>query len=80
MTSIKQEFEGTKQFEPMQLKAVLKDKVIYLSKIDENGGKGDRERQAAQYPQELREFLRSEHSKEGRGDTRAHMASLRWRR
>ena len=41
VTSIKQEFEGTKQFEPMQLKAVLKDKVIYLSKIDENGGKGD---------------------------------------
>lgn len=36
VTSIKQEFEGTKQFEPMQLKAVLEDKVIYLSKIDEN--------------------------------------------
>lgn len=41
VTSIKQEYEGTKQFEPMQLNAVLKDKVIYLSKVDENGGKGD---------------------------------------
>ena len=39
--SIKQEYEGSRQFEPIQLKTVLKDKSIYLSKIDENGGKGD---------------------------------------
>lgn len=41
VVSIKQDFEGTKQFEPMQLKSILKDKSIYLSSIDENGGKGD---------------------------------------
>ena len=38
---IKSEFEGTKEFLPISLKKVLKDKSIYISKIDENGGKGD---------------------------------------
>ncbi len=38
--SIKQEYEGTKKFEPKMLKDVIKDKSIYLSHIDENGGKG----------------------------------------
>ncbi len=32
---------GTRQFEPMMLNNVIKDKSIYLTKIDENGGKGD---------------------------------------
>lgn len=41
VNSIKSEFEGTKQFEPMMLKDIIKDKAIYLSKVDENGGKGD---------------------------------------
>lgn len=41
INSIKPEFEGTKQFEPMKLKDILKDKSIYLSKIEKNGGKGD---------------------------------------
>ena len=38
--SIKQEYEGTKEFEPKMLKDIIKDKSIYLSHIDENGGKG----------------------------------------
>lgn len=37
---IKQEYEGTKEFEPISLREVLKDKSIYLSKLGENGGKG----------------------------------------
>lgn len=41
ITEIKSEFEGTKEFLPISLKKVLKDKSIYISKIDENGGKGD---------------------------------------
>lgn len=40
VTSIKQEYEGTKQFEPMLLKDILKDKSIYVSSVDANGGKG----------------------------------------
>lgn len=41
IVSIKPEYEGTKSFEPIMLKNVIKNKSIYLSKIDENGGKGD---------------------------------------
>ena len=41
VTAIKQEYEGTKEFEPIKIKDVIVDKSIYLSKIDENGGKGD---------------------------------------
>lgn len=40
ITSIKQEFIGSKEFSPRKLKTVLKDKTIYLSQIDSNGGKG----------------------------------------
>ncbi|MDO5041647.1 MAG: DEAD/DEAH box helicase family protein [Peptoniphilus sp.] len=39
--AIKPEFIGSKEFEPMQLKSVLRDKKISLSSIDGNGGKGD---------------------------------------
>lgn len=38
---IKPEYKGTTQFEPIQLKSVLKDKSVYYSIIDSNGGKGD---------------------------------------
>lgn len=38
--SLKQEFIGSKEFTPRMLKDILKDKKIYLGKIDENGGKG----------------------------------------
>lgn len=38
---IKQEYQGTTEFEPIPLKSILKDKSIYLSNIDSNGGKGD---------------------------------------
>lgn len=41
IVSIKQEFKGTTEFDPIQLKDVLKNKSIYLSKVDPNGGKGD---------------------------------------
>ena len=41
VNSIKPEFEGTQEFEPMQLKSILNNKSIYLSKIEANGGKGD---------------------------------------
>lgn len=41
VVSIKQEYKGTKQFDPIKINTVLKDKSIYLSKIDSNGGKGD---------------------------------------
>lgn len=40
VNTLKLDYEGTKQFEPMKLKDVVKDKSIYLSKIDDNGGKG----------------------------------------
>lgn len=39
--SIKQEYAGTQEFEPKQLKSILKNKSIYLSKIDKSGGRGD---------------------------------------
>lgn len=38
--SLKQEFEGSKVFEPKFLRDVIKNKKIYLSKIDSNGGRG----------------------------------------
>ena len=41
VNSIKPEYEGTQEFEPMQLKSILNNKSIYLSKIEANGGKGD---------------------------------------
>lgn len=40
VTSLKQEFMGSKDFTPKLLKDVLKDKKIYLESIDANGGKG----------------------------------------
>ncbi|CAN2326325.1 Helicase ATP-binding domain-containing protein [Fusobacterium sp. oral taxon C10] len=39
--SLKQEFYGTREFTPKLLKDVLKDKKIYMEKIDSNGGKGN---------------------------------------
>lgn len=39
--SLKQEFQGTKAFMPRKISETIKDKSIYLSKIDENGGKGE---------------------------------------
>ena len=41
IVSLKPEYEGTKSFEPRMLKDVIKNKSIYLSKVEENGGKGD---------------------------------------
>ena len=41
IVSLKQEFEGSQTFEPMSLREVIRDKKIYLSKIDPNGGIGD---------------------------------------
>lgn len=41
ITEIKSEFEGTKEFTPLPLRKVLKDKSIYLSNIEGNGGRGD---------------------------------------
>lgn len=38
--SIKPEYIGSKEFEPKQLKTVLRDKKISLEFIDKNGGKG----------------------------------------
>lgn len=40
ISSLKQEYIGTKEFTPKILKDVLKDKKIYMEKIDGNGGKG----------------------------------------
>lgn len=41
ISSLKQEFVGSTEFTPKMLKDVLKDKKIYMEKIDANGGKGD---------------------------------------
>ena len=41
VNTLRQNYEGTRQFEPIMLNNVIKDKSIYLTKIDENGGKGD---------------------------------------
>lgn len=41
VTSLKQEFIGSKEFTPKLLKSVLKDKKIYIDKIDGKGGKGE---------------------------------------
>lgn len=38
--SLKPEYEGSTKFEPRAIKSVVKDKSVYLSKIDENGGRG----------------------------------------
>lgn len=40
ITTLKQEFVGSTEFAPKMLKDVLKDKKIYMDKIDSNGGKG----------------------------------------
>lgn len=39
--AIKPEYVGSKEFEPKQLKVILKDKKISLGSIEGNGGKGD---------------------------------------
>lgn len=39
--AIKPEYVGSKEFEPKQLKVILKDKKISLSSIEGNGGKGN---------------------------------------
>lgn len=39
--AIKPEYVGSKEFEPKQLKAILKDKKISLGSIEGNGGKGN---------------------------------------
>ncbi|WP_041364061.1 DEAD/DEAH box helicase family protein [Mycoplasmopsis pulmonis] len=41
VSSLKQEFCGSKDFSPRLLKDVLKDKTIYVSDAQRNGGKGD---------------------------------------
>lgn len=39
--AIKPKYVGSKEFEPKQLKVILKDKKISLGSIEENGGKGN---------------------------------------
>lgn len=39
--SLKPEYVGSKEFTLKRLKDILKDKTIYLEKIDRNGGRGD---------------------------------------
>lgn len=39
--SLKPEYVGSREFSPKKLKDVLKDKKIFLEKIDRSGGKGD---------------------------------------
>ena len=39
--AIKPEYVGSKEFEPKQLKVVLKDKKISLGSVEGNGGKGN---------------------------------------
>lgn len=39
--AIKPEYVGSKEFEPKQLKVVLKDKKISLGSVERNGGKGN---------------------------------------
>ena len=39
--SLKPEYVGSREFSPKMLKDVLKDKKIFIEKIDANGGKGD---------------------------------------
>ena len=39
--AIKPEYVGSKEFEPKQLKVILKDKKISLGSIERNGGKGN---------------------------------------
>lgn len=39
--AIKPEYVGSKEFEPKQLKTILKDKKISLGAIEQNGGRGD---------------------------------------
>ena len=39
--SLKPEYVGSKEFSPKMLKDVLKNKKIFIEKIDANGGKGD---------------------------------------
>lgn len=39
--AIKHEYVGSKEFEPKQLKAILKDKKISLGAVEQNGGKGN---------------------------------------
>lgn len=41
ITTIKADYRGTNEFYPIPLKTILKDKSIYISKIGDNGGKGD---------------------------------------
>ena len=41
ISTLKQEFVGSTEFTPKMLKDVIKDKKIYMEKIDYNGGKGD---------------------------------------
>ena len=41
ISDLKPEFEGSKIFRLIPLKQVVKNKSIYLSKIESNGGKGD---------------------------------------
>ena len=40
ISSLKQELIGSKEFSEKMLKDILKDKKIYIEKIDSNGGKG----------------------------------------
>lgn len=39
--SLNSEYVGSKEFTPKKLKDILKDKTIYLEKVDGNGGRGD---------------------------------------
>lgn len=39
--NLKQDFEGSYEFQPRRINEVIKDKSIYISSIDKNGGKGE---------------------------------------
>lgn len=58
ITAIKPEYVGAKEFEPKQLKAVLKDKKIRLEFIEGNGGKGNSQNNCSN--EEYRLDLRNE--------------------
>lgn len=54
ISSLKQDFKGTRDFEYNKLKDVLKDKKMFLTQIDnKNGGKGDSQNNCVNYKYRL---------------------------